>query len=100
VADTGLGHDGDGDCGHDVLDHPWVGHAGNAALDADIGGDTLQRHDGAGSGLLGDAGLWRGLSVAGLRWNCRVGELGGGRRETHLLCVDDVHDDAALEHTG
>lgn len=57
VSDSGLGHDGDGHRGHDVLDHLWVGHAGYAALDADIGGHALERHDGAGAGLLSDAGL-------------------------------------------
>ena len=43
------------------------------ALEALGSGDTLQRHDSAGAGFLGDAGL-----------------LGGG----------DVHDDAALQHLG
>ena len=39
----------------------------------DVGRDALERHDGAGARLLGDASL---------------------------LNVDDVHDDAALEHLG
>lgn len=59
VSDSGFGHDGDGDCGHDLLDHLRVRHAGYAALDADIGGHALERHDGAGAGLLSDAGLGR-----------------------------------------
>ncbi|CAM0904951.1 unnamed protein product [Alopecurus aequalis] len=73
VADAGLSHDGDGDGALDLADHAWVGHAGDAALGADVGGDALERHDGAGSGLLSD---------------------------TRLLGVDDVHDDAAAQHLG
>lgn len=73
VADAGLCHDGDGDGVLDLLDHGRVGHAGDAAVLADVGGDALEGHDGAGAGLLGDAGL---------------------------LGVGDVHDDAALEHLG
>ena len=71
VADPGLGHDRDGDGVDDRIDHVRVAHPGHAALGADIGGNALQRHDGHGAGILGDAGL---------------------------LDVDDVHDDAALEH--
>ena len=73
VADAGLGHDRDGDGGHDLLDELGVGHAGDAAFGADHGGDALERHDGDGAGLFGDA---------------------------RLLDVHDVHDDAALEHLG
>ena len=73
VADAGLGHDGDGDGGDDLLDELGVGHAGDAAFGADHGGNALQRHDGDGAGFFGDAGL---------------------------LDVHDVHDDAALEHFG
>ena len=40
---------------------------------ADHGGDALERHDGDGSGLLGDDGL---------------------------VDVHDVHDDASLKHLG
>ena len=58
---------------HFALDHGRVAHAGNAAGRADVGGDALERHNGRGSGGLGDAGL-----------------LGGG----------DVHDDAAFQHLG
>ncbi|PUZ68123.1 hypothetical protein GQ55_2G000300 [Panicum hallii var. hallii] len=71
VADARLGHDRDGDGALDVADEPRVGHARHAALRADVGGDALQRHDGAGPGLLGDA---------------------------RLLRRDDVHDDAAAQH--
>lgn len=71
VADTGLGHDGDGDGLLDLLDHGRVGHARNAAVLANVGGDSLEGHDGAGSSFFGNAGL---------------------------LGVGDVHDDAALEH--
>lgn len=48
-----------------------VAHAGNAAGGTDVGGDALERHDGAGAGLLGNACLLR----------CRY-----------------VHNDAAFEH--
>ena len=41
MADSGLGHDGDCDGGHDLFDHFWVGHAGYAALGADICWDAL-----------------------------------------------------------
>ena len=56
-----------------VLDDRRVGHAGDAAGRADVGRNALERHDGDGAGVLGDLGL---------------------------LGVDDVHDDAALEHLG
>lgn len=42
VADTGLGHDGDGDGGLDSFDHSWVGHARDTALYTNVGGDTLE----------------------------------------------------------
>ena len=50
-----------------------VGHARDAAVAADVGRDALERHHGAGARVLGDP---------------------------RLLGVDDVHDDAALEHLG
>ena len=71
VADTGLGHDRDGDRLDDAGDEVGVAHAGDAALGSDVGGDALERHDGDGSCVLGDTGL---------------------------LGRDDVHDDASLEH--
>jgi hypothetical protein len=73
VADAGLGHHRDGHRGDDALDHVGVAHPRHPALRADVGGHPFQRHDGDGTGGLGDLGL-----------------LGG----------DDVHDDAALEHLG
>ena len=45
VADAALGHDRDRDRLLDLLDHPRVGHARDAALDADVCGDALERHD-------------------------------------------------------
>jgi hypothetical protein len=57
VADTGLGHDGDSNGLHDLLDHAGVRHTGDATLDTDIGGDTLEGHDGGGTGLLSNASL-------------------------------------------
>ncbi len=73
VADAGLGHDRDGDRGHDALDQLGVAHAGDAAVAADVGGHPLERHHRHGAGVLGDLGL---------------------RRRDH------VHDHAALEHLG
>ena len=73
VTDAGLGHDGDADRLLDLDDLLGVGHAGHAAVSADVGRHALQRHDRARAGLLGDDGL-----------------LGRG----------DVHDDPALEHLG
>ena len=58
---------------HDPLDQLGRAHPRHAALRADLGRDALQRHHGAGAGLLGDL---------------------------RLLRRDDVHDDAALEHLG
>jgi hypothetical protein len=57
VSNAGFGHDGDGDCVHDLLDHRRIGHARNAALDANVGGDSFQGHDGGSAGLFGNAGL-------------------------------------------
>ena len=71
VTDAHLRHDRDGHGTHDRLDHRRVGHAGDAAVRADVGGDALQRHDGARSGVLG---------------------------YLRLLVGHHVHDDAALEH--
>ena len=73
VADAALGHDGDGDRGHDRLDQVGVRHARDAAFLADVGGDALERHHGARARLLGD---------------------------TRVLGRDDVHDHAALQHLG
>jgi hypothetical protein len=50
-----------------------VGHACDAAVAADVGGDALERHDRGGARVLGDL---------------------------RLLGVYDVHDDAALQHLG
>ncbi len=71
VADAALGHHRDRDRLLDALDHVGVGHARDAAVAADVGGNPLERHDGARACFLGDLGL---------------------------LGVDDVHDHAALEH--
>ena len=73
VADAALRHDGDGDGVLDALDHLGVGHTGDAARRADVGGDAFERHDGARARFLCDPGLF-------------------GR--------GDVHDDAAFEHLG
>jgi len=71
VADAALGHDRDGDGGHDFANLFGRSHAGDSAFGADLRGDALEGHDGDGAGFFGDGGL--------------VG-------------VGDVHDDAAFEH--
>ena len=73
VADAGFRHDRDGDRLLDLDDLLGIGHAGHAAVFADVGRHALEGHDGAGAGVLGDLGL---------------------------LGVGDVHDDPALEHLG
>ena len=73
VANSYLGHAGDGGGLLDLLDHGGVRHAGDATLNTDVGRDLLEGHDGAGTGILSD---------------------------TSLLSVDNVHDDTALEHLG
>ena len=55
----------------DALDHLGVAHAGHAAVDTDVGGHTLERHDRTGPCVLGDL---------------------------RLLGVDHVHDHTPLEH--
>jgi hypothetical protein len=50
-----------------------VAHARHPAVAADVGRHALERHHGGGAGVLGDL---------------------------RLVGVDDVHDDAALEHLG
>ena len=53
VPDAGLGHHGDGHGLLDPLDHGRVGHAGDAAVRADVGGHALERHDGGRARGLG-----------------------------------------------
>jgi hypothetical protein len=73
VADARLGHHRNGHGFLDRLDQFRGGHAGDAALFADVGGDAFQRHHGDRAGFLGDQRLFdRG----------------------------DIHNDAALEHLG
>jgi hypothetical protein len=71
MPDATLGHHRDRHRLFDPLDHVRVGHAGHAAVGADIGRHPLQRHHRHGSRLFGDLGL-----------------VGG----------DDIHDHASLEH--
>ncbi len=73
VADPGLGHDGDRHGLLDALDQDRIGHPRDAAVAADVGGNALERHHRGRTGVLGDL---------------------------RLLGVDDVHDDAALQHLG
>ena len=58
MPDAALGHDRDGHGFHDGLDDRGVGHAGNAALGADVGRHALQRHHGTGAGVLRYLGLF------------------------------------------
>ncbi|CAN5580651.1 hypothetical protein BH20ACT17_BH20ACT17_19390 [soil metagenome] len=71
MADAGLGHHGDRDRLLDGLDHHRIRHPRHAAVTANVGRHALQRHHGDRTRGLGD---------------------------TRLLGVDDIHDDAALEH--
>ena len=73
MSDAALGHDRDGNGGHDLANLLGARHAGDAAFGADLRGHAFEGHDGDGAGLLGDGGL---------------------------LGVGDVHDDAAFEHFG
>ena len=57
VADAALGHHRDGHGLLDLADLVRVGHAGDAALHADVGRHALERHHRDGAGLLGDARL-------------------------------------------
>lgn len=80
---THLRHDGDRDRRLDLSDHLGVGHAGDAAVHADVGGDALERHDGHGAGLLGDACL---LDVDHV---CSNGEGSSGGGKEGRSMVDD-----------
>ena len=73
VADARLGHDGDRHGLLDALDHHRIGHARDPAVTADVGRNALERHDRDRARVLGDL---------------------------RLLGIDDVHDDAALQHLG
>ena len=73
VADAAFRHHGDR---HGRLDRTNLRdgrHARDPAFAADVGRNALERHHGGGARVLGDLGL---------------------------LGIDDVHDDAALEHLG
>lgn len=52
-----LGHDGNGDSRHNLLDHLGVGHSGHSTLCADVCWDTLESHDCTGAGLFSYSGL-------------------------------------------
>ena len=73
VADAALRHDGDAHGLLDAANHRGVAHAAHATGGTDVGGDALERHDGARARLLCDfCLLWRG----------------------------HVHNHASLEHLG
>jgi hypothetical protein len=73
VADACLGHHRDGYRLDDAVDQVGIAHPGHATLRADVGGHALERHHRDGARILGDL---------------------------RLLGIDDVHDDATLEHLG
>ena len=73
MADTDLGHHRNGDRVHNPGDDGRIGHAGHAAVSADVSRDALEGHDRHRPGLGGNLSLLRG---------------------------DHVHYDAALEHLG
>src|SRR6202021_3750685 len=49
-----FGHNGDREGAHDLANDFGRCHAGNAAFGANLRGDTLQGHDGNGTGFFGD----------------------------------------------
>ena len=71
VADATLGHHRDCDSVDNLLDHGWVRHTSNTTLNTDIGRNAFERHDSTCTSFLGD---------------------------TSLLRVDDVHNNATLQH--
>ncbi len=71
VSDPAFGHDRNCHRAFDFFDHIQIGHAGHAALSANIGRHPLERHHCRGAGVFGDLGL---------------------------LGVGDIHDDTAFEH--
>ena len=73
VTDAALRHHGDRDRLLDLPDLVRVAHPRDAAVTTDVRRDALERHHRARAGVLGDS---------------------------RLIGVDDVHDDAALQHLG
>lgn len=64
MSNPGLGHDWNGDSIHDLLDQSRVRHAGNTSLGSDIGGDSLEGHDGHSTGFFCYASLHCELLLA------------------------------------
>src|SRR5699024_1313588 len=73
VPDARLGHHRDRNGLDDAVDQIGIAHPRNATLRSDVGGYALQRHHRDRTRVFGDL---------------------------RLLGIDDVHDDAALEHLG
>lgn len=46
VSNSRLGHDGDCDCVHDLLDHLGVAHTCDTTLGSNVCGHALEGHDG------------------------------------------------------
>lgn len=90
VANSCLGHDGNRDCVHNLFDHLGVAHACYAALSPDVGRDALKGHDCRSTSLL----CYTCLSLS----TCM--HMISRSRETYLFGIDDVHDNATLQHAG
>ncbi|CAB5015400.1 unannotated protein [freshwater metagenome] len=73
MANTGLCHYGNTYGIHNGVDHVGIRHARHPTLCANIGRDPLKSHYSYSAGILGNLGLFY---------------------------VDDIHNDAALEHVG
>lgn len=105
MANSDLGHDGNGNCVHDGLYHLWVTlsnpcqrgilgdlgsshHSRNSTVTTDISGYTLQCHDCTGSSLFSNAGLMELSSISS----------GRVRSLVYLLGVYNIHDYTALKY--
>ena len=73
VTNTGLGHDRNGHGLLDTDDHFGIAHASHAAIHPNVCRDSFERHDGGCTGVFSNLSLFR---------------------------IDDVHNDAALQHLG
>ncbi len=71
VSNSAFGHDGDRNGILNTFDHAWIAHSSDAAVGANVGWNSLKRHD---------------------RLSARI------RRDFRFFRVNHVHNDAALEH--
>ena len=79
---------------HDLLDEFWIGHAGHAALRADVCRNTLKGHDGAGASLFCNSGLKQSLVLylevfedIGVLWHM-----------SYLFGIDNIHYHSTFQH--